>query len=185
MPFIDTLTINEEHKSEGEILEIIWKALEYFPKGLWDGVNYLGNINMMHDVKIRVESKKTVHGAFVFNRLVNKIKRVRELLQIKELLLAVTCDPIIALYHTFNFEKLSRTATLVHDYFSKDIGIVSFFRVKEEENATKVVAHGLGHSLGLRHHVKPIDLMYEGLLECDNLINDGFCSECLKRMRQD
>jgi len=185
LPFIDTLTINEEHKSNEEILEIIWRALEYFPRGLWEGINYLGNINMTYDIKIRVERNKAIHGAFIFNRLVNKIKRIRELLQIRELLLAVTCDPIIALYHTFNFEKLSRMANLVHDYFSKDIGVVSLFRIEGDRKASKVVAHGLGHSQGLRHHIKPIDLMYEGLLECDNLTNNGFCHECLKRMKRD
>lgn len=186
MPIINTLTINEEHKKNEEILEIIWSALKYFPKGLWKEVNYLGNINVMYDVKIRVESENATYKAFIFNRLVNKINRIRELLQIKDLLLAITCDPVIALYYVLNFEKITQIANLVHDYFSRDIGIVSLFRIGSDENASKVVAHGLGHNRGLRHHIKPIDLMYEGLLEHNNVVeNDGFCHECLKRMRQD
>ena len=185
MPLIDTLTINEEHKNSEETLEIIWKALEYFPKSLWRGVNYLGNVNMKHDIKIRVESKDSIYGAFNFNKLIKRVRKIRELLQVKDILLAVTRDPIIALYYAFNFDGVSRMANLVHDYFSKDVGVVSFFRVKRDEDAAKVVAHGLGHSKGLRHHVKPIDLMYEGLLKCSNLRNEGFCNECLKRIMQE
>ena len=173
------LTINEDDKSSVEISEIIWRALEYFPRDLWIGVNYLGNMNMEHDVKLR--SKETVYRAFIFHNLIEKIRRIRKLLKIKEVLLAVTCDPIIAIYHRFEVEKLSCFANLIHDYVSGDVGVVSLFQI-EEEKASKVVAHGLGHNRGLRHHVEPVDIMYEGLLKHTALRKNGFCNECLKRM---
>ncbi|MEM1582050.1 MAG: hypothetical protein QXK89_06025 [Candidatus Bathyarchaeia archaeon] len=180
MPFVEMLTINEERKDTEEILEIIWRALEYFPRGLWEGINYLGNVDMKHDLKVK--SKDAIYGAFIFNNLINKIRRVRELLQIRDLLLAVTRDPIIAVYHKFEAERLSRIANLIHDYVSNDVGVISLFRAEEHETASKVVAHGLGHNRGLRHHTKPVDIMYEGLLEYSTLKNERFCTDCIRKI---
>lgn len=173
------LTINMGFKDD-DLLEIMWRALNYFPRGLWDKVNYLGDINMKYDVKVR--SKKNIYNAFIFNNLIEKIRKIRKMLQMKDLLLAVTCDPVIAIYHRFRFEVegISQIASLIHDYVSSDVGIVSLFRVNEE-TASKIVAHGLGHNQGLRHHMEPIDIMYEGLLK-HNVLNEGFCNDCIRKM---
>jgi hypothetical protein len=182
MPLLNVVTVNEELESKEDLLEVIWRALEYFPGGLWEGANYLGNLDIKYDLKIK--SKGNIYGAFTLSRLMEKIGRVRRMLQIKDLLLAVTCDPIITVYHRFEGEGFKQIANLVYDYVSREIGVVSLFRIGTEHDVTaaRVVAHGLGHSKGLRHHPKPIDLMCEGLLEHDKLINDGFCNECLKKM---
>lgn len=183
MPLLKMLTINGEDIDSEKVLEIIWRALEYFPRGLWDGADYLGNLNIRHDVKIRF--KEAVYGAFVFNNLMEKIRRVRKMLGIDDLLLAITYDPVIAVYHRFEAKKINYFASLIYDYVSRDSGLISFFRVGEGEIASKIVAHGLGHSRGLRHHFKPIDIMYEGLLENGTLRNDGFCGDCIRKMSCD
>ncbi|MBS7654423.1 MAG: hypothetical protein QXR06_03665 [Candidatus Bathyarchaeia archaeon] len=180
MPLLDVVTVNEEHENKEDLLEVIWRALEYFPGGLWEGANYLGNLNIKYDLKIK--SKDDVYGAFMFSSLMEKIRRVRRMLQVKDLLLAVTCDPIITVYHRFEDGGFKRVANLVYDYVSSEIGVVSLFRIEYDRNAARVVAHGLGHNQGLRHHAEPIDVMCEGLLEHEKLRNDGFCNECLKKM---
>lgn len=176
---MEMLTINEAGKSIEDILEIIWRALEYFPKGVWDEVRYLGNADMRHDV--RVEIKGSLYKAFILNSLLNKIRRIREAMKIKDLLLAVTLDPIIAVYPKLELKRISHIVSLVQDYVSNDIGVISLFNI-EDNIAPKVTAHGLGHSKGLRHHSEPIDLMYEGLLKSRNLDKDGFCDNCLRRI---
>jgi len=183
LPLLKMLTINEEDIDSEGVLEIIWRALEYFPRGLWDGAEYLGNINIRHDVKIKF--KEVVYGAFILNNLMEKIRRVRKLLGIDDLLLAITYDPVITVYHRFEAKKINCFANLIYDYVSRDVGLISFFRVKEGEIASKIIAHGLGHSRGLRHHLKPVDIMYEGLIEIGKLRNDGFCSDCIKKISCD
>ena len=176
---LEVLTINKGFEGD-DLLEIMWRALNHFPRGLWDRVNYLGDVGMKYDVKVR--SRENIYNVFIFNNLIERIRRIRRMLQMKDLLLAVTRDPVIAIYHRFKFEVegISQIASLVHDYVSSDLGIVSLFRVNEE-TASKIVAHGLGHNQGLRHHVEPIDIMYEGLLKHD-VLNEGFCNDCIKKM---
>jgi hypothetical protein len=70
---------------------------------------------------------------------------------------------------------------LVHDYVDERIGVVSLFRINKG-SSSKVVAHGLGHNRGLRHHQEPIDLMYSGLLRTPTLRVEGFCKVCLRKL---
>lgn len=179
MPSMEMLTINEAGKDIEGILEIIWRALEYFPRNVWNEVKYIGNADIRYDVK--VEIRGLLYRAFLLNNLLSKIRMIRGAMDIKDLLLAVTVDPVIAIYSRLEHGGISRTVNLVHDYVSSDIGIISLFAVKNDA-AVMVTAHGLGHNRGLRHHNKPIDLMYEGLLESKSLDKDGFCGDCLRRI---
>mgnify|MGYP001074941428 CR=1 FL=1 len=179
MQLLDMLTINEELKSKEDVMEIVMEAFDYFPEGIWEGIKYLGNVNVKHDLKVK--SKEKVYGAFIFNNLIDKIREMKNMLKRDDLLLAVTHDPVIAVYHRFELEKFNRIINLVHDYVSTDLGIVSLFEI-EEEAATRIAAHGLGHNRGLRHHAKPIDLMYAELLEYP-IRRDGFCDECQRKLR--
>lgn len=181
MPSMEMLTVNEANKSIENILEIIWRALEYFPKGVWDEVRYLGNAYIKHDVK--VEIKGIFYKAFIFNNLLSKVRRIRGAMGIKDLLLAVTVDPVIAVYPQLESKGISHMVSLVRDYASNDVGIVSLFSL-EDDTAVMVTAHGLGHSRGLRHHSEPIDLMYEGLLRSKILNREGFCGDCLRRITE-
>lgn len=179
MPSMKMLTVNEAGKSIENIIEIIWRALEYFPKGMWDEVRYLGNANIKYDVKIEI--KGMLYKAFLFNNLLGKIKKIRGAMGIRDLLLAITVDPVVAVYPKIGSAGISHIVNLVRDYASSDVGIVSLFAM-EDDTAIMVTAHGLGHSRGLRHHSEPIDLMYEGLLRNKTLSKEGFCEDCLKRM---
>lgn len=179
MPSIEMLTVNEAHRSFEDILEIIYRALEYFPRDIWDEIDYLGNLNMECDV--RVKFKEATYSAFILNNFIKKIRKIRKILQVKDLLLAVTRCPVIDVYSEIGFESVRRFASLVHDYVSTDIGVVSLFNI-EGETAINVTAHGLGHNRGLRHHDKPIDVMYEGLLKHKVLNSKGFCENCLRKM---
>ena len=174
------LTINEELKNKEDLIEIMWKAFNYFPEGIWKGVNYLGNINVKHDLTIK--SKEEVHGAFIFSNLMRKTREMKNMLKGEDLLLAVTHDPVIATYHRFELERFKRIINLVYDYVSNDVGMISFFET-EEKATVKITAHGLGHNQGLSHHAEPIDLMYLRLLSGYPIKIDGFCAECQRKLR--
>ena len=181
MQSLDLLTINDQPSNKEDLIEIMWRAFRYFPEGLWTGVNYVGNVNVKHDLEI--ESNEEAHGAFIFSRLVSKVRRMKNSLRIEDLLLAVTHDPVIIMYHRFEVKKFKRIVDLVHDYVSDDVGILSLFD-KDEEVVTKITAHGLGHNQGLTHHAEPIDLMYVRLLKGDPIKIDGFCIECQQKLKK-
>lgn len=174
------LTLNERPKVKEDLLDIIYRALSYFPDELWEGVNYLGNVDVEHHLKI--SSKDELHGAFIIDRLMNKIRELRKRLEARDLLLALTHDPVIIAYYTFEDDGLKRMVNLVRDYVNKEVGLVSLFEM-DEETGIRVAAHGLGHNQGLEHHPDPIDLMYVRLLDGTPIMESGFCNECRDRLR--
>ena len=181
MQLLDMMTINEEAENNDDVMEIVWKAFDYFPEGVWEGIKYVGNVKVKHDLKIKIKEK--VYGAFIFNHLITKIKEIRGLLESENLVLALTHDPVITVYHRLEEEGFKRIVNLVRDYVSRDAGLVSLFET-EEETATKIAAHGLGHNQGLEHHAKPVDLMYARLLNGNPIERDGFCIECKRKLRK-
>lgn len=180
LPSLDLLTINEERKSNEDLVEIMWKAFTYFPEGLWKGVNCVGNLTIKHDLDIRTNEE--AHGAFIFSHLVRRVRRMKSNLGAKDLLLAVTHDPVIIMYHRFEISKFRRIVDLVYDYMSDEVGILSLF-AKDEEVGIKIAAHGMGHNQGLSHHTEPIDLMYVGLLRGEPLRIEGFCHDCQRKLK--
>jgi len=181
MQSLDMLTINEELRNSEDLAEIMWKAFNYFPRDVWEGVNFVGNISVKCDLKIR--SKREVCGAFVFSRLLRKVKDVKNTLRTEDLLLAVTHDPVIVMYHRFEVDGFKRMVNIVHDYVSNDVGMISLYEADEDTGA-KIAAHGLGHNQGLTHHVEPVDLMYGGLLHGRPIEIDGFCSKCKRKLKK-
>ena len=69
------LTLNEKHRVEDDLIEIICRALSYFPEEPWEGVNYLGNMDVEHHLEIR--SRDELHGAFIIEQLMNKIRKMK------------------------------------------------------------------------------------------------------------
>lgn len=178
MQSLDMLTINEDMRSKEDLVEMMWKAFGYFPDGVWEGVNFVGNVTVKCD--FRVKSKEDILGAFLFSHLLKKVRKLRSRFGVDNLLLGVTHDPVIALYYRLEGGRLKRVVNLVHDYVTMDVGVISWYET-EEEVAEKVAAHGLGHHQGLEHHLQPVDLMYKGLLRGEAIRIDGFCDECQKR----
>jgi len=178
---LDMLTINEELRNEEDLVEVIWKAFTYFPEGIWKGVNYVGNINVKCDLKIKTEEEDC--GGFTFPRLIRKIRKMKSTFGIDDLLLGVTHDPVIFIYHQFEVDRIRRVVNLVHDYVSNDVGVISLFDTDKDAPA-KVTAHGLGHNQGLEHHADPVDLMYTGLLHGKPIKIDGFCDECKRKLKK-
>jgi predicted Zn-dependent protease len=179
MQSINVLTINEEPKNEQDLVKIAENAIRYFPTRTWDDVRYLGKLSSDHDVKVAANGEFS--GAFLFEKLIQRIRRIGDSYKAENFLLGITSDPVVAVYCFFEGEHLKRTAYLVHDYMIETVGVVSLFRVKEGASS-KVVAHGLGHSKGLLHHAEPIDLMYSELLEASKLKVEGFCKLCLCKL---
>jgi len=177
---IDLLTINEAPEDAKELVEIVGQASKYFPKGIWETIEYLGNLTLEHDVKIA--SKERVYGAFIFERLIQRIRKLRASFKTFVLLLGITSDPIVTVYYRFEKGAYERIVNIVHDYVAEDVGVVSLFRAKGEL-ASKLVAHGLGHNRGLRHHMTPIDVMYIELLNYP-MLDKAFCKECLNKLRK-
>ena len=180
MQSLDMLTINEEFRNSEALAEVMWKAFSYFPRGIWEGVNFVGNISVKCDLKIR--SKEEVCGAFVFSRLLRRIRDVKNTLGTGDLLLAVTHDAVIVMFHRFEVDRFKRMVNIVHDYVSNDVGVVSLYDA--DEDAARIAAHGLGHNQGLTHHVEPVDLMYVGLLRGRPIEIDGFCNQCKRKLKK-
>ncbi len=179
MSLLDTFTLNESVKDEEGLIEILWRALNFFPEELWDGINYLGNMSMEHHLKIR--TKEELYGAFTVEKLVKKIRELKRRFGTRNLLLALTHDPVILTYYRLEKTGFQRKINLVRDYVTKDVGLVSLFEI-DDETGVKVVAHGLGHHHELEHHLNPVDIMYFRLLNGTPLREKGFCRECQDRL---
>jgi len=179
---INVLTINGAPENGRDLVKIVEEARRYFPSETWDDVRYLGKLSLKHDIKIATSGESL--GAFLFEKLIERVERAKDSSEMLSLLLGITPDPIIAVYYFFDGKNFKKTVYLVHDYVAEKVGVVSLFHVVKE-SSKKVVAHGLGHNRGLRHHVEPIDLMYPGLLQFPRLQVEGFCKVCLRKLTED
>jgi len=179
MQSINVLTINKEPKNEQDLVKIAEDAIRYFPTGTWNDVRYLGKLSLDHDVK--VATSEECLGAFLFEKLIKRIRRIGDSHRATNFLLGITPDPIVDMYCFFEGKHLKRASYLVHDYMTETVGIVSLFRLNEG-SLSKMVAHGLGHSKGLLHHAEPIDLMYSELLRASRLKVEGFCKLCFRKL---
>ena len=182
MQSLDVFTINEEPEFRENSLAIVSEAFCYFPEGMWHGINYLGNMNLKHDLKIKSEEK--TYKAFIFSSLMIRIRKKKDKLKNQNLLLAVTCDPVIAVYRRLESGMFKEVINLIRDYVSHEVGIISLFKI-EERTAPKIAAHGLGHNKGLRHHAEPVDLMYARLLDGHPIKRDGFCNRCRRKLKRE
>lgn len=171
--------INAEPESERDLVKIAEDARSYFPTKTWEAIRYLGKLSLKHDVTIKTGGES--FGAFLFEKLTKRIGRMKDSHRLMNLLLAITPDPILAMYYFLDGRQFKRTIHLVHDYVAEEFGVISLFRVNEE-SSSKLVAHGLGHNRGLRHHLEPIDLMYSELLRTPNLRVEGFCNVCMRKL---
>ena len=182
MRSITVLTISGKTEDKEDVVEIVEDASGYFPTDTWDDIIYIGKISLEHDFK--VATGRESYGAFLFQKLIKRIRKVRDSNRLISLLLGITSDPIVAVHHFFDRTNFKRAFYLVHDYVDEKAGVVSLFQV-EEETSSKLVAHGLGHNRGLSHHIAPIDLMYSELLKSPILQVDGFCEVCLRKLAKD
>lgn len=182
MQSINVLTINGEPENGLDLVKVAEDARGYFPTETWNDIKYLGKLSLNHDAKIVASGES--FGAFLFDKLTKRIRRIKDSHGLMNLLLGITSDPILAMYYFFDGKHFKRALYLVHDYVTEAIGVVSLFRVNERRSS-KVVAHGLGHSKGLRHHQEPIDIMYSGLLRTPTLQVEGFCKVCLHKLTRD
>jgi predicted Zn-dependent protease len=177
---INVLTVNAELENAADFVKVVEDAKEYFPKENWQEVRYFGKVSLDYDFRISVGDQ--TFGAFLFGKLVKEFEKIKDSEGLMSLLLGITPDPVVASHYFFDGKSFRRAVYIVHDFVGERVGVVSFFRVTEE-SASKVVAHGLGHNRGLRHHVKPSDIMYSELLRIPVLQVDGFCRACMDKLR--
>ena len=182
MQSIGVLTIGEEQKHKEDLIKVIEAASDYFPTETWDTIEYVGKLRLEHDLKIAMNNSS--NEAFLFQKLINKVRRMKSSNKSSGLLLGITSNPIVAMYHFFDRTSFKRAIFLVHDYVDENVGVVSFFHVNNKFSS-KLVAHGLGHNRGLRHHTEPIDLMYSELLRASTLQVDGFCEACQRKLTEE
>nr|MDO8132616.1 hypothetical protein [Candidatus Njordarchaeum guaymaensis] len=182
MQSITLLTINGEQEKEEDLVKIVEDASGYFPIETWDDITYIGKLILTHDFKVATSTES--YGAFLFQKLINRVKRIRDSNRLMNLLLGITADPIVAMHYFFDRTRFKRATYLVHDYVDEKVGVVSFFQVNKKFS-DRLVAHGLGHNRGLHHHIEPIDLMYSELLSSPTLQVNGFCKDCLHKLTKD
>jgi len=181
MQSINVLTINREPENERDLVNIVEKARRYFPTETWDDIMYLGKLSLEHDLKIAISRES--FGALLLEKLIKRIEEMKGSDRLTSLLLGITPDPVVAVYCFFDGKNFKKMLYLVHDYVTEKVGVVSIFQL-DEETSRKVVAHGLGHNRGLRHHVEPIDLMCSELLRIPILQVEGFCRVCLRTLKK-
>ncbi|MFQ6064134.1 MAG: hypothetical protein ACE5L6_01525 [Candidatus Bathyarchaeia archaeon] len=182
MQSITLLTINGEQENGKDLVKIVEDASSYFPTETWDDITYIGKLVLTHDFKVATTTES--YGAFLFQKLINRVKKIRYSNGLMTLLLGITADPVVAVHYFFDRTNFKRATYLVHDYVDENVGVVSFFRVNEKFS-DRLVAHGLGHNRGLRHHTDPIDFMYSKLLHSPTLLVDGFCKDCVWKLKKD
>jgi hypothetical protein len=180
---ISVLAINGESVENVDLVKIVEDASGYFPSQAWDETRYLGKLTLEHDVKI-LAGKQPSDG-FLFKNLIEKLRKIRSALGSETLshalLLGMTGEPIVDTCFSFDGASYKRIVYLVHDYVTEKVGVVSLFSVNEKFSS-KIVAHGLGHNRGLRHHEKPADLMHPELLRLPRLQVEGFCKICIREL---
>jgi predicted Zn-dependent protease len=176
---LNLLTVAREAGDETDLVQIVDDAKTFFPTEAWYEIRYLGELSLKHDLEIMDGGKAC--EAFLFKRLLQRFRKVKDSNGLAGLLLGITPKPVVDLYYSFDGGSLRKTVFFVRDYVSKKIGVVSLFKLAEE-STSKVVAHGLGHNQGLRHHLEPTDLMHSELLRLAHLEVDGFCSACLQSL---
>ena len=181
MRSIGVLLINGEPKNKRDVIKIVEDASSYFPTETWDDVKYFAKLMLEHDVTIATGGES--FGAFLFEKLTRRILKIKHSSSSMNLLLGITPDPIVVIYYFLDGRRYKKTLHLVHDYVDEGIGVVSLFRVNEG-SSSKVVAHGLGHNRGLRHHLEPIDFMYTELLRTSTLQVEGFCKVCMQKLTE-
>lgn len=181
MVSISLLTVcGEDSKYDVDLATYIEEATRFFPTQVWDEVEYLGRLMIEHDLKIQTGTKQL--GAFAFKDLLLKVRKIGAVDNSRNLLLGVTHDPIVAVWRFFSGKNFGRTVYLIHDFVDSKVGVISFFKVKNETSSL-MVAHGLGHSKGLRHHDNPVDLMHPDLLRTARALDiEGFCKRCLQQL---
>jgi len=181
LQLVEVLTLNEDTRDGEELLEVIWGALKYFPGYTWESVNYRGNLDIGHHLEIERDSRR--YGAFLVNRLVSHVRKLKKAFRTDALLLALTRDPVIITFFRLESNVFRNVAGLVRDYVTDDVGMVSLFET-DEEDGRRVAAHGLGHNRGLVHHEEPLGLMYVGLLDGLPIQTNGFCVECSDKLEK-
>lgn len=181
MQLLDLLTLNEGPRTGEALTEFIRDAMSYFPDESWQGINYLGNIDLEHGIEVRAREEE--RGAFTVRDLVGRLRELKRLLESRGLLLGLTRDPVVVSYYNFEEDRFRRIVNLVRDYVASDVGVISLYG-SDDESAVRISAHGLGHNRGLLHHPEPIDLMYVGLTDGAPLERNGFCDDCLSKLRE-
>ncbi|UCG36789.1 MAG: hypothetical protein JSV64_00460 [Candidatus Bathyarchaeota archaeon] len=176
---IEILTINADAEKGKTLIGTIESAKDYFPSEAWDDIRLLGELQLDHHLTISSGTEDM--GAFLFRKLLKKIKEIKKSQALTNLVLGVTDDPVIAMHYYLHGKNFKKAVYVVHDYVNEKIGLISFFRI-EESFSSKVVAHGLGHHKRLQHHVEPIDLMYSELLKPVTLQIEGFCDACVRKL---
>jgi hypothetical protein len=173
------ITVAQEAGDETDPVQIVDEAKTFFPTEAWYEIRYLGELSLKHDLKI-MEGGRACE-AFLFRKLIQRFLKVKDSCGLVGLLLGITPKPVVDLHYSLEGGSIRKTVFFVRDYVSKKIGVVSLYKLAEE-SASKVVAHGLGHNQGLRHHLEPTDLMHSELLRLAHLDVDGFCTACLRSL---
>jgi hypothetical protein len=170
----------ENFPEADRILKLIEDACEYFPVNLWDEIEFVGNVELHHDISILYDGR--VYRSLVFKDLFSLLRKLKE----KNVLLGITSDLVVRIYSFYDkIRKKFRTRLFpVSDYMGRGIGFVSLFD-KRDDLPSKLIAHAFGHNRNLEHHQDPIDFMYEGLLHAYQSINTPFCEACVYKLKEE
>jgi len=114
--------------------------------------------------------------------LMERLEKLKKSFNIKRPLVAASYDPLVRIYSAFEKGALMTFADVVRDYVHDDVVMFSLFGISPEKSI-KTMIHTLGHLGGLRHHEKPIDIMYiDPISEID--MDEYFCKRCDEHLKE-
>jgi hypothetical protein len=195
MSTIEILPINTDSVYAEEIADIVERAFDYFPYNLWDGVEIIGPMKVDYDTEILID--KEAYKAHEYIHLVKRLKKLKDVFKIKNPLIGVSYDPFVRIYNAYEGDGFKRFVEVMRDYVYEDTVIYSLFGAPSEKY-TDAMVHTLGHVSGLRHHNKPVDIMFMDLIEpkkkfidIENwkinfrgFFGDYFCKKCKQQLKK-
>jgi hypothetical protein len=99
-------------------LKLSVKPLNCSPKPYGGQVNYLGNLEAQHHLKIK--SNEETYNAFIVDKLMKAIRVLWERFEVEHLLLILTSDPVVMLFYQYTIYGFKANVRLVHDYVNTE-----------------------------------------------------------------
>jgi predicted Zn-dependent protease len=167
---LDVVTINSEDPNQ-DLVKLVEEGVEFFPPYIWDSINYTGEVEFPCDRELFMGERFI--PSFEYRKLISRLRKIKR----KKPLLGIISNHLVYFESIFYENgKLKISYMPIRDYM-EEVGFVSLLKL-ENQVASKIIAHALGHNRGLEHHHIPIDLMYPELRDI-TYVPEQFCKKCI------
>jgi len=167
---LDVVTVNSKDPYQ-DLVQFVEEGTNLFPLKIVDSINYAGEVEYPYDKKLFMNEEPI--PSFDFRKLILRLNRIKG----KNPLMAIITNHLVYLESIFQQNGKYKISYMpIRDYM-EEVGFVCLLRLADQ-HMSKVIAHTIGHSRGLGHHKRPIDLMY-AFLEPETHYPEPFCENCI------